>query len=96
MQEYVSTLKRIYFKQDNPRKFNQKDFMREIRGAYVYSLLGFCQSLLIDIKSGKITSDELHGELQIKLKESYDAYTKEFSLRKLPKINFDEFFLGEK
>lgn len=93
MQEYISTLKRIYFKQGDVKKFNQKDFMKEITGAFYYSKLVFCQDLLLAMKEGKLTKDELYGELQIGLKDAYDNYKKTCKLIKIPEINFDEFFL---
>jgi hypothetical protein len=96
MSEYIGTIKRIYYKLDNPRKFNQASFLKEIRGALLYSRLEFTQNLLIELRDGKLTKDELHGELQIALKKSYEEYKKEFGLLRLPNMNFDEFFLGDK
>jgi hypothetical protein len=96
MQEYISVLKRIFYKQGSVRKFNEKDFMKEIRGAFAYSQLVFCQRLLMEIKEGKLTKDELYGELQIGLKDAYDNYKRDCNLLKIPSLNFDEFFLGDK
>lgn len=96
MEEYISLIKKLHYKQDNPKKFNQKDFLKEIRASFFYSKLIFCQSLLIDIKDGKLTKDELYGELQIGLKDAYDSYKKECHLLRIPDLNFDEFFLGDK
>ena len=96
MKEYLETLRRIYYKLDNPRKFNQKDFMKEIRLSYHYSRLIFCQNLLMEIKEGKLTKDELYGELQIGLKDAYESYKKDGALIKIPNLDFDEFFLSEK
>lgn len=92
MNRYISTLRRLYFPQDNPKKFNQRDFLREIKGAYIYGVLEFTQTLLIELKNGKLTQDELRGEIQLALKKSYDDYRKEIGLLRLPDLNFDEFF----
>lgn len=96
MKDYLSVMRRLYFKQGDIKKFNQKDFMKEIAGAYHYGILEFTQTLLIDLRDGRLTTDELHGELQIALKKSYDEYKATCGLLKIPELNFDEFFLGDK
>lgn len=96
MLEYLQVLKRIFYRQGDPRKWNEKEFMKEVRLAYHYSRLIFCQNLLMEIKEGKLTKDELYGELQIGLKEAYDNYKKDGALIKIPNLDFDEFFLGDK
>jgi hypothetical protein len=89
--EYRDALKRIFFKQGDSRKFNEKTFLMEIEAAAHYGAVCALQNLLLE---KELTADELRGEAQIKMLESYDKVKKILAIR-LPKIQLGDLLRGE-
>jgi hypothetical protein len=89
--EYRNSIKRMFFSQGDRRKFDEENFSAQIEAAAHYGAVCALQNLLLE---KDLTADELRGEAQIKMLESYDKVKKILAIR-LPKIQLGDLLRGE-
>ena len=85
--EYRQSVKHIYYKQGDARKFNQPAFDREIHGACLYGVVVAMQEVLK--KSEGATKEELLGEMQIMMVDCYSQMREKLKIR-IPELTIDE------
>jgi len=85
---YISSIIRLHYSQNDRKKMSADVFRKEIIGAYNYAQLQYATELIQ--RSEGMTRDEIIGELQITVKDAYHKCKKEFSLIKLPNLELED------
>lgn len=89
--DYITALMEIYYKQGDVKKFNHKVFKREVLGACHYGVVvSLCEILK---ESDNLSKDELIGEMQIALTESYNLIKAKLNIN-IPEIKIEDILDG--
>ena len=85
---YVNLVTRSHYKQNDRKKMSMDVFRKEISGAYTYGQMEMAIELIN--RSSDLTRDEIIGELQLIVKDSYHKCKKEFGLIKCPTLELED------